>query len=201
METIIEIIKNLRKESGAGVQACRQAYEECGHDYRAALLHLNEKMAQEASKLAGREAARGWLETYSHGDGRLAVVVEINTETDFAAQSADVRSLGHELALQIAAATPIHVCAEEIPPDVISDLVERTLAEARSAGKPETIAGSMVEGRINKFKTRNVLMEQPYIRDEDLTVGQLINQVSSRIGEKIQVKRFVRWEMEEPQTG
>jgi elongation factor Ts len=196
MTTTIELIKALRLESGAGIQDCRLALEECNLDYQQALGLLREKMAREAAKLSDRQTSQGWLEMYSHGSGRLAVVVEINTETDFAAKSEAVRNLGHEIALQIAASNPIHVRDEDIPAEILTDLSEKTLAEAMAAGKPEKVARLMVDGRMKKYRSQNVLMGQPYIKDEQITISQLISQISARVGENIQVRRFIRWEME-----
>ncbi|MHC1784253.1 MAG: elongation factor Ts [Anaerolineaceae bacterium] len=196
MSTTIELIKALRQESGAGIQDCRLALEECNSDYHQALGLLHEKMTREAEKLSDRQATQGWLELYSHGSGRLAVVVEINTETDFAAESEAVRNLGHEIALQIAASNPVHVKDEEIPIEILNDLSERTLAEARAAGKPDKVAQLMVDGRMKKYRTQNVLLDQAYIKDEQVTISKLIGQVSARVGENIQVRRFIRWEIE-----
>jgi elongation factor Ts len=192
----MELVKNLRQECGAGVQDCHLALEECGQDYTRALHLLREKMAGEAEKISDRKTTQGWLETYTHANGRLAVVVEINTETDFAAQSPAVRALGHEIALQIAACNPIHVREEDIPVETLLEISQRTVSEALAASKPENVKQAMVDGRLRKYIAQNALLHQTYIKDEDITISQLIARISARVGENIQVRRFIRWEME-----
>ena len=163
MTTTIELIKQLRQESGAGVLDCRLA-------------------------------AQGLLEVYSHGAGRIAVMVEVCTETDFAARSPALRAFAHEVALQIAAAAPLYVRDEEIPPEVLAEQAEKAAALARSAGKPEKIIPRIIEGTLAKFKERQVLLRQPSIRDETLSMAALLNQTSATVGENIVINRFVRWE-------
>lgn len=196
MGIIHERIKALRQESGAGILECRLALDECGHDHIQALRLLREKMTRAAEKISDRITTQGWLETYSHANGRLAVVVEINTETDFAAKSEAVKTLGHEIALQIAAANPLHVRDEEIPDETVQNITLRTLAEADAAGKPENVKNAMVVGRLRKYAAQNVLMRQPCIKDETTTVSEMIARVSASVGENIRVGRFIRWEME-----
>jgi elongation factor Ts len=196
MGIIHEQIKALRQESGAGIHDCRVALEECGHDQTRALRMLREKMAREAEKISGRITTQGWLETYSHANGRLVVVVEINTETDFAVKSEAVQTLGHEIALQIAAANPLYVRDEEISAETVENITRLTLAEAKSAGKSDKVRNAMVDGRLRKYAARNVLLRQPCIKDETTTVSEMIAGISARVGENIQVRRFIRWEME-----
>ncbi len=200
MEINMELLKNLRRECGAGLQDCRLALEECGQDFTLALHLLREKMAREAEKNKDRKTTQGWLETYSHANGRLAVVVEINTETDFAAQSPAVRALGHEIALQVAAANPIHIREEDIPAETLDEITQRTISEALAATKPENVKQAMLEGRLRKYLARSVLLHQPFIKDEGITVSQLIARISARVGENIQVRRFIRWEMDSRET-
>src|SRR5512133_2940833 len=150
--TTIELIKQLRVETGLGVMDCRIALEEAGANYAEALASLREKAAAEAAKRADRPVSQGLIELYSHGNGRIGVMVEVNCETDFAARSAALRAFAHELALQIAAAMPRYVRDEAIPAEDLNQQAEKAAARARAEGKPETIVPRIVEGYLKKFK-------------------------------------------------
>jgi elongation factor Ts len=193
----MEMIKRLREESGAGVMDCRRAWEQANMEYAAALTLLHEKAAAEAAKRAGREASQGCIEVYTHAGGRIGVMVEINTETDFAARSQAFRSFAHEIALQIAAAAPLFVREEDIPAEVLAEEARQAAEKARSEGKPEAILPRIVSGLQNKKLDQEVLLRQAYIRDETLRVAQLLNQVSATVGEHIVIRRFVRWVLDE----
>jgi elongation factor Ts len=193
--TPIELIKRLRGESGAGISSCRLALEQAGSDYAAALDLLREQAAAEAAKRASRQASQGRMEIYSHGDGRIGVMVEVNCETDFAARSDVFRSLAHEIALHIAASAPRWVRDEDIPAEVLAEEAKKVAARSQSEGKPEVIIPRIVEGYLNKFKDRTVLLRQPFIRDDSQTVAQLIAQATGSVGENIIIRRFERWEL------
>jgi elongation factor Ts len=195
MAITTEQIKELRDATGVGILDCRKALEQAGGDYDKAVDILREKGLATAAKRAGREASEGVVELYSHGDGRVGVMVEVNCETDFVARSDEFRTFAHEVALQIAAAAPLFVKEEDIPETVLG--YERQIARARALeeGKPENIVDRIVEGRLKKYKDEVVLLRQDYIRDEDLTVEQLLMQNISAIGENIIIRRFVRFEV------
>lgn len=197
MAITTEQIKELRDATGVGILDCRKALEQAGGDYDKAVDILREKGLATAAKRAGREASEGVVELYSHGDGRVGVMVEVNCETDFVSRSDEFRTFAHEVALQIAAAAPLVVKEEDIPETVLEHEGQIARARALEEGKPENIVDRIVEGRLKKYKDEVVLLRQAYIRDEDLTVEQLLLQNISAIGENIIIRRFQRWELGE----
>jgi elongation factor Ts len=197
MEITTEMIKELREATGAGVLDCRKALVEANGDFDKAVDFLREKGVATAAKRADRTASQGAIELYSHGDGRVGVMVEVNCETDFVARSEDFRKLAHEIALQIAAAAPQFVREDEIPAAVLEHEAEIARARAKEEGKPEAIHEKIVAGRLEKFKDEVVLMRQSYIRDEELKIEKLIQQTIGTTGENIVVRRFHRWELGE----
>ncbi|OQY26405.1 MAG: translation elongation factor Ts [Anaerolineaceae bacterium 4572_5.1] len=197
MEITTEMIKELRIETGVGILECRKALQDADGDYKKALDFLREKGMAKAAKRADRVASDGVVELYSHGNGRVGVMVELNCETDFVARSEKFRQLAHELALQIAAAAPLFVKAEDIPEEILADKAESARKFSIEEGKPENIIERVVEGRLNKYKDEVCLMRQKYIRDDELTVEKLIMQTVGSLGENIVVRRFQRWELGE----
>jgi len=197
MEITTEMIKELRAATNAGVLDCRKALTEANGDFEKAVDWLREKGMATAAKRADREASQGVVELYSHGGGRVGVMVEVNCETDFVARSEKFRELAHELALQIAASAPRYLKVEEIPADVLEHEAEIARTRVREEGKPENVAEKIVQGRLEKFKDEVVLSRQAYIRDESITVEKLIMQAVGAIGENIVVRRFQRWELGE----
>lgn len=197
MEITIEMIKELRAATSAGMMDCRKALEEAGGDFQKAVDWLREKGMATAAKRADREASQGVVELYSHGGGRVGVMVEVNCESDFVARSDKFRELAHELALQIAASAPRYLKVEDIPADVFDHEAEIARARAKEDGKPENIHEKIVQGRLEKFKDEVVLSRQAYIRDESITVEKLILQTVAAIGENVVVRRFQRWELGE----
>lgn len=200
MEISTELIKELRKETGAGILDCRKTLEEAQGDLDKAKDLLREKGLATASKRAGRKASEGVVELYSHGNGRVGVMVEVNCETDFVGRSEDFRKLAHEIALQIAATSPLYISEEDIPAEVLKKEEEIATARAREEDKPDTIIPRIVEGYLNKYKDEFVLLRQQYIRDEALTVQDLLLQSISAIGENIVIRRFARYELGETST-
>ena len=190
----LESIKRLRLETGAGVQDCRKALEQFNGDYGKALVFLCEKGLEKAANRADRLALQGIVEVYSHGNGRVGVMVEINCETDFSARSPVFRSFAHEVALQVAAAAPLYVRDEDIPAQVLREEAQKAEARARQAGKPDEIVSRIVVGMLEKYKNQTVLLRQAYIRDDSLTVDQLLSQATAAIRENIVIRRLVRWE-------
>ena len=200
MEITTEMIKELRAATSAGISDCRNALIEANGDFQKAVDWLREKGMATAAKRADREASQGVVELYSHGGGRVGVMVEVNCETDFVARSDKFRELAHELALQIAAAAPRYIKVEEIPAEVLEHEAEIARARVKEEGKPDNVAEKIVAGRLEKFKDEVVLMRQAYIRDESITVEKLVLQAVGAIGENIIVRRFQRWELGESLT-
>ena len=197
MEITTEMIKELRTATNAGVLDCRKALTESDGDFKKAVDWLREKGVATAAKRADRTSKNGVVELYSHGGGRVGVIVEVNCETDFVARSDAFRAFAHEVALQIAASAPAYVADTEIPAEVIAHESEIAKKRAIEEGKPEAVAVKIVEGRVNKFKDESCLLRQVYIRDENLTVEKLLHQIVSSTGENIVIRRFQRWELGE----
>jgi elongation factor Ts len=197
MAATLEQIKQLREATGAGIMDSRKALEQAGGDFDKAMEYLREKGMAMAAERADREASEGMLELYSHGNGRVGVMVEVNCETDFVARSEAFRSFAHEIALHIAASEPTCVSESDIPADVLENERSAALALAREEGKPEAIAERIVEGKLRKFMDDNCLLRQMYIRDDTITVEELLMQNIAAIGENIVIRRFVRWELGE----
>lgn len=197
MAVSIDQIKELREATGVGILDCRAALEEANGDFDKAVDILREKGLAKAAKRSDREASEGMLELYSHGDGRVGVIVEVNCETDFVARSDEFRHFAHEVALQIAAASPSYIKTEDVPEQVLEH--ERKIAreQALAEGKPENVIDRIVEGRLQKFLDEACLLRQSYIRDEDINVEQLLHQNIAATGENILIRRFVRWELGE----
>ena len=190
-------IKALREETNAGIMDCRKALEEAGGDFNKALEELRKKGLEKAADRAEREAAEGVVELYSHGDGRVGVMVEVNCETDFVARSEAFRNFAHEIALQVAAASPKYVHEDDIPEQVLAEEIDAARAYALESGKPESIIDRIVEGRLNKFKDETCLLRQPYIRDDEITVNELLLQNVAAMGEYVFIRRIERWELGE----
>ena len=197
MAITTEQIKQLREATGAGILDCRKALEQADGDYKKALDFLREKGLATAAKRSERRASEGVIELYSHGNGRVGVMVEVNCETDFVARSDAFRNLAHEIALQIAASSPLYIREEDIPEDVLKHEEEIAAAKAREEGKKDAVIPRIVEGSIKKFKEENVLLLQSYIRDESKTIRDLINDTVVPTGENIVVRRFQRWALGE----
>jgi elongation factor Ts len=193
-------IKELRDSTGVGFLDCRKALEEANGDFQKAVDLLRERGLAKAAKRAGREASEGVLELYDHGNGRVGVMVEVNCETDFVARSEAFRTFAHEVALQVAASSPQWIKVEDIPEDVLEREKEIARNQALEEGKPEKILDRIVDGRIKKFKQEFTLMQQPYIRNEDLTIEMFLHQTVASLGENIVIRRFVRWEVGEKEA-
>jgi elongation factor Ts len=195
MNNAIELIKQLRESTGAGVQDCRKALDQSKLDYKKALGILRELDLEKAAKRTQEPTAHGVIEVYSHGFGRVAVMVEVNTETDFAAKSPDFRSFAHEIALHIAASAPLYVRDEDIPETVIAQTAEDGVVRAREEGKKEELIPIISEGTLKKYRNKTVLLRQPYFRDETMTVEQYLTQTAANLRENVIIRRFSRWEL------
>lgn len=197
MAITTEQIKELREATAAGILDCRKALESADGDFDKAVDYLREKGLAKAAKRSDREASEGVLELYSHGNGRVGVMVEVNCETDFVARSESFRKFAHEVALQIAAAAPVYIRKEDVPAEVLEHEREIARARALEEGKPAQVVERIVDGRIEKYYDEACLLRQPYIRDEQVTIEKLLAQNIGSIGENIVIRRFVRWEVGE----
>ncbi len=197
MAVTTEMIKQLREATGAGVLDCRKALEQADGDFAKATSFLRERGLAMAAKRADRQATEGVVELYSHGNGRVGVIVEVNSETDFVGRSEEFRTFAHEIALQIAANSPLYVADKDIPADVIEKQSQKAADKAREEGKPDAVVPRIIEGYLKKYKDENVLLRQPYIRDDTLTVQQLLDQTIVAMHENIVIRRFVRWALGE----
>ena len=197
MEITTQMIKELRAATNAPMLDCRKALQDANGDFNKAVDWLREKGMATAAKRSDREASNGVVEMYSHGGGRVGVMVEINCETDFVARSEQFRGLAHEIALQIAASSPKYIKAEEIPAAELEHEAGIARARALEEGKPENVLAKIVDGRVEKYKDEVCLMRQTYIRDESITVEKLVLQNVAAIGENVIIRRFQRWELGE----
>jgi elongation factor Ts len=197
MEITAQMVKQLRERTGAGMMDCKQALNETKGDMENAVDFLRKKGLAAAAKKSGRVTAEGAVGSYIHGGGKLGVLVEINCETDFVARTDEFQELVRDIAMHIAAAEPRAVRREEVTPD----LLERERAiftdQALASGKPANVVERIVAGKIEKYFSEFVLLEQPFVKNPDLTVGQLISERVAKIGENIQVRRFVRFKLGE----
>ena len=192
-----DLVKRLRDTTGAGMMDCKRALVESGGDVDRAIENLRKKGLASAAKRAGRQANEGVIDAYIHGEGRIGVLVEVNTETDFVARTEDFRRLAREIALQVAAKDPRWVSREDVPEDLIAS--ERKIYEdqARDTGKPDNVVARIVEGKLEAYYKEFVLLDQPYIREESKNVGDLVAEVAAKVGENVVVRRFARFRLGE----
>ncbi len=191
----IELIKKLRSATGAGMMDVKKALEDAGWDEEKAIQLLRERGAMKAAKKAGREAREGLVTSYIHHNQRLGVLLEINCETDFVARNEEFQKLAKDIAMHIAMMAPKYVSKEEIPEEELKKELEIYKKAAIAEGKPEQIAEKIAEGRLKKYIQEVVLLEQPFVKDDKITVGELIQQAIAKIGENILVRRFCRFEL------
>lgn len=193
-----EQVKDLRQRTGAGVLDAKNTLEETGGDIDAAIQLLRERGLAKAAKKASREASQGHVIAYVHGDpGRIGVLLEINCETDFVARTESFRQLAHDMTMQIAAANPLWVSDADVPADAMESERKTALAQMAEENKPPQVMERIVDGKISKWLDETVLLRQPFIRDNTLTVGDLITNAVAEMGENIVVRRFVRYELGE----
>ncbi len=189
-----EMVKELREKTGAGMMDCKKALEDAGGDMDKAIELLRERGLAKAAKKASRVAAEGIVESYIHGNGRIGVLVEINCETDFVARNEEFRQFAKDIAMQIAAANPKYVSIEEVPLDVIEKEKAILRQQALNEGKPENVVDRIVEGRLEKFFEEVCLLEQPWIKNPDMKIKDLLTEKIAKIGENIVIRRFARFE-------
>jgi len=191
------MVKELRQATGAGVLDCRKALEASAGNFESAAAYLREKGLAAAAKRAGRQASDGCVEAYVHPGSRIAVLLELNCETDFVARTDDFKTLAHDLALHIAFAAPRYLTREDVPEEVVERERASYRIQALEEGKPEHVVDRIVEGRLEKFYQQACLMEQPFVRDEDKTVQELITEAIAKFGENVVMRRFVRYKVGE----
>ena len=190
-------VKELRELTGVGMMDCKRALQETNGDIEKAVELLREKGLSAAAKKAGRIAAEGIVESYIHMGGKIGVMVEVNCETDFVAKTTEFKSFVRDIAMHVAASNPQYLSKDEVPEDVIAKEKEILRAQALNEGKPEKIVDKMVEGRIEKYYKEACLLEQPFVKDTDKTINDLVNEKVAEIGEKVSIRRFVRYQMGE----
>lgn len=196
-EITAALVKELRERTGAGMMDCKKALAATEGDMDKAIDFLREKGLAAAAKKAGRIAAEGLVESYIHGGGRIGVLVEVNCETDFVAKTDAFKSLVKDIAMHIAAANPSYLRREEVPPAELEHEKMVLSEQARNEGKPEKIIEKMVTGRIEKYYKEVCLLEQPFVKDPDKTISDLITESIAKIGENIAIRRFTRYQLGE----
>jgi elongation factor Ts len=197
LEITTAMVKELRQATGAGVLDCRQALEAHEGDLERAAAYLKEKGLAAVAEKSEREASEGMIEAYAHPGNRVAVMLELNCETDFVARTDDFKNLAHDLALHIAFAAPRYLTRENVAEEVIEKEKSSYRAQALEEGKPEHIVDRIIEGRLEKFYQDTCIIEQPFVKDEDKTIQDLINDAIAKLGENIVLRRFVRYEVGE----
>ncbi len=191
------MVKELREKTGAGMLDCKNALVKADGDMEKAVDLLREKGLAAAAKKSGRITAEGIVDSYIHMGGRIGVLIEVNCETDFVAKTEEFKSFVKNMAMQVAASSPRYISRDEIPGETVEKEKNILMQQALNEGKPRHIVEKMVEGRIEKYYREVCLIEQPYIRDPEISVGQVLKETIAKIGENISVRRFVRYEMGE----
>jgi elongation factor Ts len=192
-----EQVKALRDATGAGMMDCKRALQESGGDVARATEWLRQKGLDSAKKRAGRSAGEGVIDSYIHFNSRVGVLVEVNCETDFVANTGEFRQLARDVALHIASARPRWLTRDDVPQDVLDGERRVYEGQAREQGKPDNVVERMVTGKLEGFFKENVLVDQPFVKDTDKTVGELVEEVSGKLGEKVAVRRFARFQLGE----
>jgi elongation factor Ts len=186
-----DLIKELREQTGAGIMDVKEALEEAGGDRDKAIELLRKKGLAKQAKKADRAANEGIIESYIHAGGRIGVLVEVNCETDFVARTDDFKNLVKEIALHIAAANPLYISVEDVPTEVLEK--EKEIYKEQAGDKPDDVVEKMLEGKIQKFLEEVCLLSQPFVKDNEKTIGDLLGEATGKMGENIQVRRFARY--------
>ena len=197
MEISIELVKNLRQRTGAGIVDCKTALQETKGDMDGAIDYLRRKGLAAAAKKAGRIAAEGLVSSYIHAGGRIGVLVEINCETDFVAKTEEFQTFVKNIAMHIAAANPQYVKKEDVPLEVLEKEREIYRSQALESGKPAKVIDKIAEGKLEKFYSEVCLLEQMYVRDSDLTIREVLDSMIAKVGENINIRRFARFQLGE----
>jgi elongation factor Ts len=196
-EITSEIVKKLREKTGAGMMDCKRALAETNGDMEQAIDYLRKKGAAVAAKRADKETNQGVVEAYIHAGGRIGAMVELNCETDFVAKTPGFKQLAHDLAMQITAMTPQYVSREQVPQQVIEKEIEIYKTQAQNEGKPAQVAEKIAQGRLDKFFQETVLLEQSFIKDSGKTIRDIVDEEIAKVGEKITIRRFLRYHLGE----
>ncbi len=191
------MVKELREKSGAGIMDCKEALTECGGDMEKAKDYLRKKGLATATKRAGRATSEGTIQSYIHMGGKIGVLVEVNCETDFVAKNEDFVNFVKNIAMHIAASSPVSITSEDVPQKVIDREMDIYRAQAVETGKPENIIDKIAKGKLSKFFKDSCLMNQVYVKNPDITIADYLNEVIAKTGEKITIKRFVRYQVGE----
>ncbi|MGE3724310.1 MAG: translation elongation factor Ts [Candidatus Sericytochromatia bacterium] len=197
MSISAEMVKTLREKTGVGMMECKKALLETEGDLEKAQEYLRKKGLADAAKRGDRTTAEGLIEAYIHMGGQIGVMLELNCETDFVARNDNFKALAKDIAMHIAASNPLYVSKEEVPADLVTKEKEILMAQPDMASKPENVREKIIEGRIEKFYEQICLLNQPFVKDPSLKIGDLVNKSISTIGEKILVKRFTRFSVGE----
>ena len=197
MEITASIVKELRERTGVGMMDCKKALQECNGDIEKSIEYLRKKGIATAQKRGGRSTSEGQIQSYIHGGGKIGVLVEINCETDFTGKNDEFTEFVKNVAMHIAASNPIAVNREGIPADILAKEKDIYETQAKESGKPENVIQKIVEGKINKFFADNTLLGQQYVKNPDITIQDLVNEMIAKTGENIVINRFVRFQLGE----
>jgi len=197
MTVSANLVKELREKTNAGMMDCKKALAETNGDFEKAIDWLRQKGLASAGKKAGRAATEGLVEAYIHGEGRIGVLLEVNSETDFVARNQQFREFVRNIAMHVAATNPLSVQTEDVPKDLVERERNVLMAKGREEGKKEEMLPKIVDGQIKKWLAQNVLLEQAYVKNPDVTVGHYLKETIATIGENIVIRRFVRFELGE----
>lgn len=197
MDISASLVKELRDKTGVGIMDCKEALKSCDGDIGKAVDYLRKKGIATAKKRGGRVTAEGQIQSYIHGGGKIGVLVEVNCETDFSAKTEDFTEFVKNIAMQIAATNPVAIDREGIPADVLDKEKDIYATQAKESGKPEKVVDKIVEGKMKKFYTEACLMEQAYVKNTDITVQDLLNDLMAKTGENILIRRFARFQLGE----
>ncbi len=190
-------VKELREKTGAGMMDCKEALKECSGDMEQAVDHLRTKGLADLAKKAGRATNEGIIASYIHGGGRIGVLVQVNCETDFVSRNEDFQTFARDVAMHVAASAPLWVSREDVPAEVVEHEMSIYKAQAADTGKPEDIQERIAEGRLDKYYKEVCLLEQPFVKDPDITVERLLGEMVSKLGENMSIQRFSRFEIGE----
>ena len=197
MEISASLVKDLREKTGVGMMDCKKALQEAGGDLQAAIDYLRKKGIATAKKRGGRATSEGQVQAYIHGGGKIGVLVEVNCETDFSAKTSDFSEFVKNVAMQIAATNPISIDREGVEPQTLEKEKEIYMTQAKESGKPEKVWDKIVEGKMKKFYSESCLLEQPFVKNPDITVQDLLNELMAKTGENILIRRFSRYQLGE----
>ncbi len=197
MEISASMIKELREKTGVGIMDCKAALKDCDGDMNKAIDYLRKKGIATAKKRGGRATSQGQVQSYIHAGGKIGVLVEIDCETDFSAKTEDFTNFAKDMAMQVAATMPIAIDRENVPADILEREKDIYATQARDSGKPEKIIDKIVEGKLKKFFSEACLLEQPFVKNPDVTVQDLLNEIMAKTGENVIIRRFARFQLGE----